>query len=392
MSHPLHVGDRSPRVAEVRTALVRLGVYTHGDLSTTSRATFSDTDMLFDQELAAALCEFQQSRGILASGKIDDVTLRVIREASYNLGARVLSFQPNNILVGDDVMQLQNQLLELGFYGDRVDGRFGPNTHAAVIDYQENYGLRADGICGPDTIRALSLLGRRITGGSPIALRERERVRESGPMLSGKRVVLDPGLGGKNTGRVVQGKYGQISEEELLWDLVSRIEGRMIAAGMETIVSRPRQADPEVRERAEIANAFDADLLLSFQCDAYPNEKANGVASFYFGSEHGTASMIGELLSGFIQREICARTDLINCGNHGRTWDILRVTSMPTVDVVLGYLTNPHDVAILTDPAQRDAIAEAVVVAVKRLYLQDEDDQPTGTYNFKELLEQELMG
>lgn len=392
MSNTLQVGDRSPRVAEVRTALIRLGVYSDGEVTSENRTTYTDGDMVFDAKLSAALRQFQQHRGILASGKIDDVTLRAIREASYNLGARVLSFQPTNILVGDDVVQLQHQLLELGFYGDRVDGRFGPNTHAAVVDYQMNYGLRSDGICGPDTIRALELLGRRITGGSPIALRERERVRESGPMLTGKRVVLDPGLGGKNTGRVVQGKYGQITEEELIWDLVSRVEGRMIAAGMETIVSRPRQSDPAVRERAEIANAFNADLLLSFQCDWYHNEKANGVATFYFGSEHGTASMIGELLSGFIQREICARTDLVNCGNHGRTWDILRVTAMPTVDVVLGYLSNPHDVAILTDPAQRDAIAEAIVVAVKRLYLQDEDDQPTGSYNFKELLEQELMG
>ena len=64
---------------------------------------------------------------------------------------------------------------------------------------------------------------------------------------------------------------------------------------------------------------------------------------------------------------------------------------MPAIDVVLGYLTNPNDVAILTDPQARDAIAEAIVVAVKRLYLLDDDDQPTGTYKFSELLEQEVL-
>ena len=36
-----------------------------------------------------------------------------------------------------------------------------------------------------------------------------------------------------------------------------------------------------------------------------------------------------------------------------------------------------------------DAIAEAVVVAVKRLYLLDHDNRPTGTYSFKELLREE---
>lgn len=165
----------------------------------------------------------------------------------------------------------------------------------------------------------------------------------------------------------------------------------MVAAGMETIMSRPRQDDPSHKERADIANAFDADLMICIQCDSYPNDKANGVATFYFGSEQGSSSITGELLSGFVQREIVARTGLGNCGNHGRTWDLLRITQMPTIEVVMGYLTNPGDVAILTDPAQRDAIAEAIVVAVKRLYLLDDDNQPTGTYKFSELLAQELL-
>ena len=62
---------------------------------------------------------------------------------------------------------------------------------------------------------------------------------------------------------------------------------------------------------------------------------------------------------------------------------------MPVVQVVLGYLTNPHDVAVLTNPTSRDDIAESIVVAVKRLYLLDNDDTPTGTYNFAELLRAE---
>ena len=97
---------------------------------------------------------------------------------------------------------------------------------------------------GPDTLRALSYLGRRITGGSPQSIREKEQIRSAGPQLTGKRVVIDPGLGGADKGYIVDGPYGQISEEEILWDLAGRVEGRMIAAGMETILSRPRSANP----------------------------------------------------------------------------------------------------------------------------------------------------
>ncbi|MBP3088260.1 N-acetylmuramoyl-L-alanine amidase [Corynebacterium sp. sy017] len=395
MSETLKVGDRSPRVAEVRLSLARLGSLNESEGAATisiqdaKKQTYTDADTLFDEDLAHALRGFQQSRGIIASGEIDETTLRVLREASYTLGARVLSYQPGNQLVGDDVAQLQSQLQELGFYTDRVDGHFGEHTHKALVNYQMNYGLNIDGICGPNTIRAFKRLGRRITGGSPQVLREREIVRAAGPQLAGKRVVLDPALGGNDKGIVVKGPFGDITEEEIIWDLASRIEGRMIAAGMETIVSRSRHDNPSHKDRAELANAFDADLMICLQCDHYHNEKANGVATFYFGSQQGTSSVIGELLSSVIQREIVARTSLINCGSHGRTWDLLRMTKMPTVEIVAGYLTNPGDVAILADPAQRDAIAEAIVVAVKRLYLLDNDNQPTGTYKFSELLAKE---
>lgn len=391
MDRVYHVGDRSARVAEARATLARLGLNSgySGDIADWKKQKFSEQDKFFDDGLSEVLKAFQQSRGIVPSGTIDEPTLRELRQASYSLGARVLSFQPGNELMGDDVSQLQQQLQELGFYRNRIDGLFGRNTHAALVEYQLNAGLQNDGVCGPATIRALSLLGRRITTGSAHNVQERERVRNAGPKLAGKRVVIDPALGGANKGQTVKGRFGEITEEELLWDLAQRLEGRMIAAGMETIISRPRLDDPTVKSRSEMANAFGADLIISLACDSYPNEKANGVASFYFGSESGNSSLIGEALSSYIQREITARTPLTNLSNHGRTWEILRLTQMPVVQIVLGYLSNPGDVKVLTDPHRRDDIAEAIVVAVKRLYMLEDDTAVTGTYQFSELLRAE---
>lgn len=391
MDRVYHVGDRSARVAEARATLARLGLNSgySGDVADWKKQKFSEQDKFFDDGLSEVLKAFQQSRGIVPSGTIDEPTLRELRQASYSLGARVLSFQPGNELMGDDVSQLQQQLQELGFYRNRIDGLFGRNTHAALVEYQLNAGLQNDGVCGPATIRALSLLGRRITTGSAHNVQERERVRNAGPKLAGKRVVIDPALGGTNKGQTVKGRFGEITEEELLWDLAQRLEGRMIAAGMETIISRPRLDDPTVKSRSEMANAFGADLIISLACDSYPNEKANGVASFYFGSESGNSSLIGEALSSYIQREITARTPLTNLSNHGRTWEILRLTQMPVVQIVLGYLSNPGDVKVLTDPHRRDEIAEAIVVAVKRLYMLEDDTAVTGTYQFSELLRAE---
>ncbi|AGP32019.1 N-acetylmuramoyl-L-alanine amidase [Corynebacterium terpenotabidum] len=385
-------GDRGARVAEVRGTLARLGFIDgfSGDATGEVHQQLRPEDELFDSTLETALRAFQQQRGIIADGHITNGTLRALREASYSLGSRVLMLQaPGHYLVGDDVSDLQKHLHDLGFFTSRVDGHFGPLTHQALKNYQFDAGLTSDGVLGPETLRSLSYLGRRITGGSPQAIREQEQIRAAGPQLTGKRIVLDPAFGGASTGRLVQGRYGQLAEEEILWDLATRTEGRMIAAGMETIVSRPRSDNPSSMDRVAMANAFGADLMISLHCDCYTNEKAHGAATFYYGSESGSSSMTGERLAGLIQREIAARTPLTDNHAHGRTWDVLRLTKMPTVQVNAGYITNPEDVSLLTDPSVRDTIAEALVVAVKRLYLLDKDAAETGQYSFSELLAEE---
>lgn len=390
----LRNGDHGAAVAEIRGTLEVLG-FLHNSVADTRRESANGShwiapDAVFDHHLDSAVRAFQQQRGLLVDGVVGPATYRSIKEASYRLGARTLIYQLSAPLYGDDVATLQTRLQDLGFYVGRIDGFFGPHTHESLSSFQREIGIAADGICGPATLRSLELLGTRVTGGSPHAISEEELVRRSGPQLSGKRIVIDPGLGGETTGAIVNSTEGIISEADILWDLASRLEGRMAATGMETFLSRPQHANPSEAERATTSNAFDADLLVSLRCATNPSPAANGIASFHFGNSHGSTSMIGQVLSGFIQREIVARTRLQDCRTHGRTWDLLRLTDMPTVQIDLGYLSNTSDAAVLASSRARDAIAEAILVSVKRLYLLGQDDQPTGTYTFAELLAEEL--
>jgi N-acetylmuramoyl-L-alanine amidase len=390
--HRLRHGDSGPAVAEVRSTLASLG-FLHAHVATDradTREYWKDTEVSFDHHLDSAVRAFQQHRGLLVDGVVGPATYRALKEASYRLGARTLIYQLSAPLYGDDVATLQRRLQDLGFYVHRVDGYFGPHTHDALTAFQREIGLSADGICGPDTLRSLDLLGARVTGGNPHRIAEEEVVHRAGPQLTGKRIVIDPGLGGPDKGCAVPSEYGEVYESEILWDLASRLEGRMAATGMETFLSRPWGANPTDAERADTSNAFDADLMISLRCATNPSPLANGVAGFYFGNSHGSVSMIGQVLAGFIQREVVARTSLQDCRTHARTWDLLRLTKMPTVQVDIGYLTNAYDASVLTNPRMRDVIAEAILISVKRLYLLGQDDQPTGTYTFAELLAEEL--
>jgi N-acetylmuramoyl-L-alanine amidase len=384
----LRLGDRGVAVTEIRAALAALGMLDSpdADLATGKHIALD----VFDDDLDHAVRAFQQYRGLLVDGMVGEATFRALKEASYQLGARTLAHQFGAPMYGDDVATLQARLQDLGFYIGLVDGHFGLQTHNGLMSYQREYGLFPDGICGPDTLRSLYFLGSRVTGGSLHAIREEELVRRSGPKLSGKRIIIDPGRGGDDHGLILQGPAGPISEADILWDLATRLEGRMTAIGMDTFLSRPGGHSPSDAERATTANSVGADLMISLRFTSHVSPTASGVASFHFGNSHGSVSTIGRNLADFIQREVVARTGLRDCRTHGRTWDLLRLTRMPTVQVDLGYITNSHDRQLLAASATRDAIAEGMLAAVKRLYLLGKNDRPTGTFTFAELLAHEL--
>lgn len=56
---------------------------------------------------------------------------------------------------GSDVWDLQYRLQLLGYGPSSVDGEFGRQTYHSVVRFQQDYGLRVDGIAGPQTWRAL---------------------------------------------------------------------------------------------------------------------------------------------------------------------------------------------------------------------------------------------
>jgi N-acetylmuramoyl-L-alanine amidase len=369
MSDQLNPGDRSDAIALIANTLTRLGFLT----------TPSD---LYDENLTQGIKAFQQERGLTSTGVINEITKRALEEARFKLGDRVLSFNPTALIRGDDVSNLQQRLIQLGFNCGKIDGVFGIKTEVAVKEFQKSVGVFVDGKCGPSTLIALMRLVKTVSGGAPGVLRESAKHAVRSPALANKVIVIDPSWGGEFTGESNNG----VVESEIVFDLAQRLEGRLLALGVNVVLTRSAKNSPLEKERIETANSVNADLVIALKVDSYKNEKASGVATYYYGRDDKKIhSVVGERFANLMQREICARTDLLNCRTHAKSWDLLRLTVAPTVRVDLGYLSNPQDAKRLSDPAFRDQLAEAMIVAIQRLYLSAEDDAKTGTLRISDL-------
>jgi N-acetylmuramoyl-L-alanine amidase len=348
VSTGLRRGDEGAAVAEVRTRLAHLGLCSdqaEGDPS------------CFDLELDRAVRAFQQERGITVDGIVGPHTFRRLEEARWQLGDRVLSYIPGHVMAGDDVTELQRRLNQLGFAAGRVDGLFGVQTDAALREFQKGVGVTADGTCGPDTFRAFDRLVRTVSGGNAATLREHVTLTELQTGVADKVVVLDPG----NT-----------VEADLCHAIAVRIEGRLAALGTQVLLTRPAHLEPGAEfpddpSRAQFANEVGADLVLSLHVDRVESSVPNGFVAFYFGDPRGGMhSPAGRVLADRVEEELRARTDLLDCRTHPRSWDLLRMTRMPAVRVELGYLSNEGDERRLRSTAFQDAVAEGITAAITR--------------------------
>ena len=72
----------------------------------------------------------------------------------YDTGAFALSKYGSS---GTELTQIQQKLSSLGYYNGAIDGVYGTQTKNAVIRFQKDCGLTADGIAGSKTLTYLGL-------------------------------------------------------------------------------------------------------------------------------------------------------------------------------------------------------------------------------------------
>ena len=107
-----------------------------------------------------------------------------------------------------------------------------------------------------------------------------------------KKIVIDPGHGGKDSGTMGTKRYKQYEKHIAL--AVSLKLGDYIAKAfpdIEVVYTRKTDVFLELRERTELANQSDADLFISVHCDGFTNPNASGASVFVMGMSKLKANM-----------------------------------------------------------------------------------------------------
>jgi N-acetylmuramoyl-L-alanine amidase len=247
---------------------------------------------------------FQERRALRVDGVCGRETWSALDESGLRLGDRML-YVRRPMLKGDDVNELQHRLNTLGFDAGKEDGIFGPDTEAALKEFQRNAGLATDGIFGPDTAAALERIsaprGGTLPEGSVASVREREELRRGGYRIEGRRIFLAVAPGYETLGENVH---------------------RGLAEAGALVVLDASGADDS--ELAAAANRYEADLFLGMR----PGDEPGCHCSYY--SSGRSRSEVGFRVATALSDELGVALSL-DAGVCGRAQAALRETRMAAV-------------------------------------------------------------
>ena len=270
-----------------------------------------------------AVAKFQELRSLHISGVCDHTTWLTLVESSFELGDRLL-YLTSPLLHGDDVASLQLLLSRIGFDCGRVDGFLSKVTARTVTEFQQNYGLVPDGICGPQTLQALHRASRNSGCGPGVGIvRERHMAAKYPQEVANLRIVI--------------GQFTKL--DRLINDLADRLRSQHTSVAVINDVDQHRHA--------QLANDFAADIYIGIEAR---DQQVCDIAYYHTEGFHSVAAHVfATLAAETIERSAPWFKPTVS----GMRLQVLRETSMPAVVCGFGPITRitPHSAVLADDLA-----------------------------------------
>lgn len=170
-------------------------------------------------------------------------------------------------------------------------------------------------------------------------------------------VMLDPGHGGHDPGATHFG----FRESDLVL-IISNLVYDKLKDTPNVGVFTTRYGDyfVSLTGRANLANPV-ADLFVSVHMNAFTNPTPRGTETYYLAREGEEAHGItGREVAEIFQRNLLEDLNLFDRGVRTANFAVLRLTDMPSVLLEIGFLSNPGDSQVLSNPNKHPVIAESI--------------------------------
>lgn len=161
---------------------------------------------------------------------------------------------------------------------------------------------------------------------------ERQTIHQ---LLKNKKIVIDPGHGGKDHGAT--GSHFKTLEKVVNLQVSNLIKSKFEASGAKVLMTRTSDRFISLQQRVDLSINEKADVFLSIHHNTHSDSRINGTITYFFsdGEERRLANSI--------QKELIKNNGLQDLKARKGNFFVLRENSRPSILIELGFLTNYND-------------------------------------------------
>ncbi len=179
--------------------------------------------------------------------------------------------------------------------------------------------------------------------------------------IKDKTIVVDAGHGGHDPGAL--GTRGK-REKDIVFDIALKLEGLLVEAGAEVIMTRRDDVYVELSDRAKIANSVNGDVFISIHANAHPDLKHKGTET-YISSTKDQSSL---LLANLTQKALLKELKLYDRGVKVNDLYVLENTKVPAILNEIAFMSNPEEESMLLDNIFREKAAIALYKGINNYF------------------------
>ncbi len=225
------------------------------------------------------------------------------------------------------------------------------------------------------------------------------QAKKQPPISKIRRIVLDPGHGGHDSGAV--GQSGLMEKDVVLAIALKLREKIKNELGLDVVMTRSTDIFIPLEERTAIANKVNGDLFVSIHANAAPNRNANGIETYYLNlaktekvaqlaaKENGTTlekvstlqAILFDLMANYKLNDSAHLAEEVQKHLHkslkGKFFEtkslgvkqgpfyVLVGATMPSILTEVAFISNSTEEARLKDPDFDDLAADGIMEGIE---------------------------
>ena len=168
-------------------------------------------------------------------------------------------------------------------------------------------------------------------------------------------VVIDAGHGGFDRGGI---PHQRVPESMMNLDVAQRLKAVLTAYGYRVVMTRDSDVFIPLGTRVAIANSYPDAIFVCIHFNAAPRGAASGIETYFYSSQSLP-------LASAIHYYVAGGAPTRNRGVRRRGFYVLRRTTIPSVLVECGFLTNATEAQYAQSAAYQQKLAEEIARGVR---------------------------